>query len=129
MITYYLQIKQLHILSVLLSGGIFTVRGLLMLARQPAARHLVLRIAAMSVDTILLTTALILIGIIHQYPFVHSWLTVKVVLLVVYIVLGTLALKRGRTRRVQVTCFFAALLVYLYILAVGFKHHPLGIFA
>lgn len=129
MITYYLQIKQLHILTVLLSGGIFTLRGVLMLAHRPAARHLALRIAAMTVDTILLITALMLVGIIRQYPFVHSWLTVKVLLLVVYIVLGTMALKRGRTRRIKVTCFFAALLVYLYILSVGIRHHPLGIFA
>jgi uncharacterized membrane protein SirB2 len=75
-----------------------------------------------SIDIVLLTAAMML----RMYPFVHSWLTVKVVLLVVYIVLGSFALKRGRTRAVRASCFVAALLVYASIVAVARAHDPLG---
>ena len=65
--------------------------------------------------------------VLRQYPFVHAWLTVKVLLLLVYIVLGSLALKRARTQRARVICYIAALGVYLFIVSVARAHHPLGI--
>ena len=51
----------------------------------------------------------------------------KVLLLVVYIVLGSLALKRARSRRTQVACLFAAIGVFLFIASIAHAHHPLGI--
>ena len=66
---------------------------------------------------------------LHQYPFVHGWLTTKVVLLVVYIVLGTYALKRGHTKRIRWMTWIAAVLVYAFIISVARTHHPAGFFA
>lgn len=128
MAVYYLQIKWVHVWAVVLSGSLFTLRGVLMLARSRWINHPALRYLSYAIDTTLLTAALMLVTILHQYPFVQAWLTVKVVLLVVYIVLGTLALKRGRTRAVQVGAFFAALAVYLFIVSVARAHDPLGVF-
>jgi uncharacterized membrane protein SirB2 len=88
-----------------------------------------LRYLTYTVDTVLLTAALMLATLLHQYPFVHGWLTTKVLLLVVYIVLGTYALKRGATRKVRIGCWLAALLVYGFIISVARAHHPAGIFA
>lgn len=127
MAIYYLQIKWVHIWAVILSGGLFALRGVLMLARSRWTNHPALRYLSYAIDTTLLTAALMLVTILHQYPFVQAWLTVKVVLLVVYIVLGTLALKRGRTRAMQVGAYFAALAVYLFIVGVARTHHPLGV--
>jgi uncharacterized membrane protein SirB2 len=67
--------------------------------------------------------------IIHQYPLSASWLTMKVALLIVYIVLGSIALKRGRTRAIRTMAFFAALATVGYIFTVARAHHPLGILA
>lgn len=129
MAVYYLQIKWVHVWAVILSGSLFALRGTLMLARSRWTNHPALRWLSYAIDTTLLTAALMLVTILHQYPFVQAWLTVKVVLLVVYIVLGTLALKRGRTRTAQVVAFFAALAVYLFIVSVARAHDPLGVFA
>jgi uncharacterized membrane protein SirB2 len=60
---------------------------------------------------------------------VNAWLTVKVLLLVVYIVLGTFALKRGRTRKQRIIYYVAALLVFAFIVSVARAHNPWGIFA
>ncbi len=43
-----------------------------------------------------------------------------------YIGLGTLALKRGRTPRMRWTCFLAALFVYGAMYTIARAHHPLG---
>lgn len=128
MIEFYPQIKFVHVLCVILSGSLFTLRGLMMLLHSRFTNHAALRYLSYAIDTTLLTAALMLITILHQYPFVQAWLTVKVVLLVVYIVLGTFALKRGNTRTQKVSSFFAALAVYLFIVSVAIAHNPLGIF-
>lgn len=128
MIEFYPEIKLVHVGAVIASGSLFAARGTLMLARSPLANHAVLRYLSYAIDTTLLTAALMLVTILHQYPFVQGWLTVKVLLLVVYIVLGSLALKRGRTRAMRAACYFAALAVYLFIVSVARAHDPRGIF-
>jgi uncharacterized membrane protein SirB2 len=128
MLDFYPQIKLIHIAAVLLSGGLFFLRGLALHlgGRWPMAAPV--RYSSYAIDTVLLVAALILAAMLHQYPFVHGWLTMKVVLLVVYIVLGSFALKRGRTRTIRVLCWLAALVVYAFIITVARAHHPAGIF-
>ena len=126
MIEFYPQIKFVHVLCVVLSGSLFALRGAMMLAGSRSSNHALLRIASYAIDTTLLTAALMLITILHQYPFVQAWLTAKVLLLVVYIVLGVFALRRGRTRRVRAICYFAALAVFVTIVSVALAHKPLG---
>jgi uncharacterized membrane protein SirB2 len=77
------------------------------------------KIAPHIIDTLLLTSALIMVFWSHQYPFVQGWLTAKVIALVAYILLGTVALKRGKTKAVRVTAFVGALIVFLYIVRVA----------
>ena len=126
MIQFYPQIKLVHIVAVLASGGLFFVRGLALHFGQKWPMTAPLRYLSYTIDTVLLSAALMLTAMLHQYPFVHSWLTVKVVLLVVYIALGTFALKRGRTLRVRAICWLAALAVYAFIISVARTHHPAG---
>jgi uncharacterized membrane protein SirB2 len=66
---------------------------------------------------------------IHQFPFSTGWLTMKVVLLVVYIVLGSYAIKRGRTKAIRVSAFSAALLVLAFLVSVARAHQRFGVFA
>ena len=81
MIEFYPQVKFAHVLCVVLSGTLFAVRGLLLLSRPNCANHPVLRYLSYAIDTSLLTAALMLVTMLHQYPFVQSWLTIKVMLL------------------------------------------------
>ena len=128
LMAFYPQIKWVHIATVCASGSLFALRGALVQARRPAwAMAAPVRYLSYSIDTVLLTAALMLVTILHQYPFVQGWLTAKVCLLVVYIVLGTFALKRARTRRGQAWCYLAALGVFLFIASIARAHHPLGI--
>ena len=129
MTEYYLVLRNVHIACAILTITLFVLRGGLMLADSPWQQNVVLRYLPHAVDTVLLTTALMLTTVIHQYPFAVGWLTTKVALLVLYIVLGSIALKRGRTKAIRVAAFVAALATIGYLVTVARAHHPLGIFA
>jgi uncharacterized membrane protein SirB2 len=126
MVEFYLQIKWVHIAAVIASGVLFLLRGIAVQRGARWAMAAPLRYLSYSIDTVLLTAAMMLVTILHQYPFAQGWLTVKVCLLVVYVVLGSYALKRGRTPRARLICFVAALAVYIFIISVAVAHHPLG---
>ena len=127
MLEFYPQIKFVHVLCVILSGSLFAVRGLLMLAGAGVANHAAVRYLSYAIDTTLLTAALMLTTILHQYPFANGWLTTKVLLLVVYIVLGVFALRRGRTRAIRAAFYVAALAVFLFIVSVARLHDSRGV--
>jgi uncharacterized membrane protein SirB2 len=127
LLEFYPQIKWVHVFAVIASGSLFALRGAGVLAGGRWPMWAPLRYLTYTVDTVLLTAALMLATLLHQYPFVHGWLTAKVCLLVVYIVLGSFALKRARTRRAQAWFYVAALAVFLFIVSIARAHHPLGI--
>ena len=129
MIEFYAQIKWVHVAAVLFSGALFALRGAVMLAGGRWYMAAPLRYLSYTIDTVLLTAALMLATILHQYPFVHGWLTTKVLLLVVYVVLGSYALKRGSTKAVRARAYVAALLVFAFIISVARAHDPRGVFA
>lgn len=127
MIEFYPQIKWVHVAAVMLSGGVFLLRGLLVLTgRQGLAMAMSMRLLSYTIDTVLLTAALMLLSILPGAMFANGWLTAKLLLLLLYIALGTYALKRGRTARVRGTCYLAALLTYATMAGIASAHHPLG---
>jgi uncharacterized membrane protein SirB2 len=105
---------------------LFALRGLALSAGATWPKTWPIRYLSYTIDTTLLTAALMLTAILHQYPFVQAWLTVKVVLLVIYIGLGVYALSYAKTRAARIGCWLAALLVFLGIVSVARAHDPLG---
>jgi uncharacterized membrane protein SirB2 len=118
MVDYY-TIRQIHITCAALSGGLFLLRGIWMLRESPMLQWRAAKILPHLVDTLLLASALVMVAWSGQYPFVQNWLTAKVFALIVYIVLGSVALKRGRTKTARVCAFVAALAVFVYIVLVA----------
>lgn len=115
----YTLLKYLHVSCVALSGAGFLLRGIWMMRNSPMLARRWVRITPHVVDTALLASAIALAVMIRQYPLVNSWLTAKTLGLVAYIGLGTIALKRGRTRGLRIAAFCGALLVFAYIIAVA----------
>ena len=126
--TPYLIVKYIHVGSVILSFALFLLRGALTFADAGWRKHALLRVGPHVVDTVLLASALTLSWLLRQYPFVHAWLTVKVIALIAYIVLGSLALKRAPTMLSRAVFFGLAVLTFLFIVSVAWAHHPLGFF-
>lgn len=124
---FYLDIRHVHIAAVSLSGALFFVRavaGNLFGATWTMAAPV--RYLSYTIDSILLTAALMLMTIVHQFPFVDAWLTVKVLLLACYVGLGGFALKRAKSRAARLGFSAAALAVFVFIVGVARTHNPLG---
>lgn len=115
----YLALRALHIGCAVLSIAGFAARGALMLADSPLLQARFVRIAPHVVDTVLLASAVWLAWYLGQIPFVHAWITAKVLALLLYIGLGMFALRRGRTKRQRAAAFVAALASAAYIVAVA----------
>ena len=120
----YFFIKNLHIASVALSGGLFLLRGIWMLRESTMLQQRWVKIIPHIVDTLLLTSAIIIVIMSGQYPFAQDWLTAKLLALFAYIGLGTVAL-RGRSKVVRVWAFIAALAVFSYIGSVAITRQVL----
>lgn len=128
MIEFYAQIKWVHYAAVLASGTLFLLRGLLVqLGRPRLALAAPVRYLSYSIDTVLLTAALMLVTILPSEMFANGWLTVKLILVAVYIVLGVFALRRSPTPRVRRVCYVLALLVFGFAYSIARAHHPLGL--
>lgn len=123
---HYLLIKHLHMTSAGLSIGLFALRGLWMLWSPQRLQRRWVKVLPHVIDSVLLGSAILLTLILSQYPFVNGWLTAKLLALLLYIALGTVALKRGRSRRVRATAFVAALLTFGYIVGAALAHDPLS---
>jgi uncharacterized membrane protein SirB2 len=115
----YLAIKHLHMGCAGLSIAMFLLRGTWMLQGSSMLQRRWVKIVPHLVDTVLLGSAVTLAVISHQYPFAQPWLGAKVVALVLYIILGAIALKRGRTLRIRAIAFGAALATFGYIVMVA----------
>ncbi|MHB8348055.1 MAG: SirB2 family protein [Acidiferrobacterales bacterium] len=114
-----------HVSCVILAIAGFVLRGVWMMTGSSLLESRWARITPHVVDSLLLAAGATLAIQIHQYPFVNSWLTAKTLGVIVYIGLGMVALKRGRTRRIRVTAWLGALLVLGYIVAVALTRSPL----
>jgi uncharacterized membrane protein SirB2 len=120
----YVALKNLHLATIALTLTLFVLRGAWMMADSPRLQARWVRIVPHVNDTLLLTSGISLAILMQQYPLVHGWLTAKFFALIAYIVLGTLALKRGKTKARRITAWAAALLVFGYMAAVARAHDP-----
>lgn len=121
----YLLLKHLHMTMAAVSGALFLLRGLWMLAGSPQLQRAWVRSTPHAVDSLLLASALALAWWSGQSPLANSWLTAKVGALIAYILLGSVALKYGKTRGVRTLAFAAALACFGYIVATAVTKNPL----
>ena len=122
---YYLWLKNLHITCAVLSFAGFLLRGWWMARESPWLKHPLTRILPHVNDTLLLIAGVGLALALHQYPIAQSWLSAKLGALLLYIVLGSVALKRGHTLRVRLLALAGAILTFGYMVAVAVTRQPL----
>lgn len=103
---------------------LFFVRGVWMISGSSLLENRWVRIVPHVIDTALLASAITLAVLSHQYPFANDWLTAKVAGLFLYIALGMVALRLGKSRRVRIAAWLAAQIVFFYIVAVALTRRP-----
>lgn len=104
----YMAYKHFHLLMVALSVSFFLLRYAMSLKPAALLQRKFFKIAPHVIDTLLLISAVMLMLTLQQYPFVHTWLTEKLIAVLAYIALGVMAFK-GRTAAIRWICFLGAL--------------------
>jgi uncharacterized membrane protein SirB2 len=117
----YAAVKQLHVAAVVASWTLFFLRGVWMIADSPRLKARWVRVVPHVNDTILLLAGIYLAVAIGLQP----WIVAKLVALVAYILIGMVAITRGRTKPARIVAWVAAQGVFLYIVAVALRKNPL----
>lgn len=115
-------LKYVHVTCVVLSISGYLLRGVWMMRASPWLQKKWVRIVPHIIDTALLGSAILLSMAIQQYPFVQGWLTAKVLALALYIVVGAIGLKYGRTKKIRVVAWLGAIVIFAYIVLVALTH-------
>lgn len=121
-IEFYPHIKLAHMALVAASGTLFALRGAAVLAGRAWPLRKPLRLASVAIDTALLAAGAALWSLLSLDPLRDTWLGMKLLLLVLYVVLGTLALKRA-----SAPAYGAAIACFLFMVSVAIAHQPLGV--
>jgi len=108
-----------HIACACISVMLFIWRGIAMWLNKPVKQRLLRRVLPDSVDTLFLASGIVMAFLLGISPLESDWLAAKLAGLLLYIVLGAVALTHGRNRWLKRGCFVAALGVFAYIIAVA----------
>ena len=127
MLTFYPGIKLVHVAAIMASGSFFALRALALLGGMRWPRQAPVRYLGYTIDTVLLTAAMMLLTILPGGMYANGWLAIKLALVLCYVLLGLFAFKRDRSTRARALLFIAALLVYAQIYFIARAHHPLGV--
>ena len=119
----YTALKSIHVIAVVTTIALFALRGAWMLASSQRLAQRWVQVVPHVVDTVLLASALAMLMVAGWSP-VQPWLATKIVGLLIYIALGTVALKRGRTRTARTIALAGALLTFAWIIAVAITKSP-----
>lgn len=122
-------VKNLHIASAALSFAGFFIRGIWMLGESPLLKKRWVRISPQVVDTVLLASAIALAVQLQLSPMEQPWLMAKTISLLVYIGVGLVALRFGRSKRVRMYAWLLGLVIFSYIVSVAISKSVMGWFA
>ena len=116
--------KDIHVTFVVLTLLFFLLRGFWMIQGSSLLKKAWVRTLSASIDTVLLVSAIVQAITISQYPFIDHWLTAKVLALITYIVLGSIAFTYGKTKTIRVCAWLAAIACFGYIACVALTRNP-----
>ncbi len=115
----YALLKLIHAGTVYITFGLFVVRGIWMLLDSPRLQDRWVRVVPHLNDTLLLVAAVAMLVVGGLNPLEQPWLLTKIFALLLYIYLGTMALKRGKTKGQRTLYLVAALATIGYLIAVA----------
>ena len=120
----YLFVKNIHTLLALLTISGFVIRGYWMMTNSGNLQHRMTRVAPHILDTVFLASGIAMLVLLSLNPLSQSWLLAKFAGLIAYMLLGTVAIRRGSTRQVRVPAFVGALSVFAYVVGVALSKSP-----
>ena len=127
--TFYEFVKYIHVSAIILSVSGFVTRVVLKLNNSPYQTSFWFKKLPHYVDTLLLLSALTMVYIMGVNPLTTVWLAEKISGLLIYILLGMVALRWGKTRQIKKLAAFLAIVVFSYIVYVAHYKTPAIVFS
>ncbi|MGJ8689895.1 MAG: SirB2 family protein [Gammaproteobacteria bacterium] len=115
----YTLVKVIHMSFAMISVLGFIFRGILKIKESPIVDKKLVKVLPHVVDTVLLVSAITLVVMSGQYPWVAPWVGAKIVGLIVYIGLGVVVMRTAKTPKARMTAFVLALITVAYIFMVA----------
>ena len=122
----YPWLKQIHMGLALLSIAGFVLRWCWRMLQSPLAMTRAARVVPHLVDTVFLATAVMLSSMAGRDSLGAAWFSAKIIGLVLYILLGMMAMRSAPAVRRSLPAFIAAVLVFAWIVTVAITKSPLG---
>ena len=122
----YVVLKYVHTFAAVATISGFLLRGWWMLKNSDLLQHRVTKIIPHVNDAILLLAGVGMLWVLQLNPFTQTWLLAKFAGLIVYILLGTVALKRGPTKEIRSIALAAAVAVFAWVAGVALAKSPLS---
>jgi uncharacterized membrane protein SirB2 len=122
LIEHYVAVKHVHIALAAASVALFAARGVGVLAGARWPMTAALRRLSVAIDTLLIGAGGTLWWMLHLHPARDHWLAAKLALIVLYIVLGSFALKRAPTPMAKALAFAASLACIGVVVAIALTH-------
>ncbi len=127
--TFYEIVKYIHVTAITLSISGFIIRVILKFNDSPYQTRYWFKKLPHKVDIVLLASALTMVYIMGINPLTTYWLAEKITGLLIYILLGMVALRWGKTRNIRMIAAGAAVLVFSYIIYVAHYKTPAVVFS
>jgi uncharacterized membrane protein SirB2 len=119
----FLLVKHLHISAAILSIVFFAVRAWWSVTGSGKLQLRIVKVLPHIIDTVLLVCGIILTVMMGG---LQTWIVTKIIALVFYIGVGTVAIKRGRTASSRAVAALIAIAIFFYIVGVALSHNPLS---
>lgn len=123
---YYFLIKQLHMTVAALSITLFVLRAWWSVRESPRLNARWVKVLPHIIDTALLGLGVTLMLLLSVWPWQLPWLGAKLLALLAYIGIGTIAIKRGSTPRTRAIAAVVAVAVFAYMVGAAVRHSPLS---
>ena len=123
-IILYPALKLIHLSTVVITGTFFLLRFIWMWQDRLSEKGPWVYTLPHYNDTLLFVSGLAMAGVLGELPMVAPWLTTKLFVLLAYILLGTIALRRGRRHWHRIVSGLAAIGCYLYIISIALTRDP-----
>lgn len=127
--TFYEFVKYIHVTAITLSISGFIFRVVLKANNSPYQSKYWFKKLPHKVDIILLASALTMVYILGVNPLTTYWIAEKIIGLLIYIMLGMVALRWGRTKNIRMTAAVMAAMVFSYIVYVAHYKTPAVVFS
>jgi uncharacterized membrane protein SirB2 len=115
-------LKQAHVVLAILTFVSFSTRVYWMYRGSAKLHSRAVKVIPHLIDALLLLTGLAVAVMFYGEFYRQPWLLLKLLAVVIYIITGSIALKRGNTMKIRMAAVFGSWGVFVFIVILAWTH-------